>query len=61
MTWAREHRVISALAATAVPVPRALALCDDESVNGASFYVMDRVDGAVLDNPRAADAHLPTP
>ncbi len=42
-----------------MPVPRALAICDDESVNDASFYVMDRVEGAVVDNPRAADAHLP--
>ena len=56
---AREHRVISALATTPVPVPRALAICDDESVNGASFYVMDRVEGAVIDNPRAADELLP--
>lgn len=57
----REHRVISALAGTPVPVPRALALCDDESVNGAPFYVMSRVHGTVLDNPEAADAHLPDP
>ncbi|MGD9704591.1 MAG: phosphotransferase family protein [Acidimicrobiia bacterium] len=55
----REHRVISALAGTAVPVPRALALCDDPSVNDGSFYVMSRVAGAVVDNPRAADDHLP--
>ena len=56
----REHRIISALAGTPVPVPRALALCDDESVNGASLYVMGRVDGAVVDNPPAADEHLPS-
>lgn len=52
----REHRVISALAGSDVPVPRAVALCDDESVNGASFYVMERVDGVVVDNPGAAAA-----
>ena len=57
----REHRVIAALGGTAVPVPQALALCDDESVNGASFYVMSRVDGVVVDNEAAADAHLPDP
>lgn len=55
----REHRVISALAGTPVPVPRALALCDDEAVNGAAFYVMSRVHGAVVDNERVADQHLP--
>jgi aminoglycoside phosphotransferase (APT) family kinase protein len=55
----REYRVISALAGTSVPVPRPFALCDDESVNGAQFYVMSRAAGAVIDNPEAADRHLP--
>ncbi|MFB7517070.1 phosphotransferase family protein [Streptomyces sp. NPDC056144] len=41
----REHRVISALHATDVPVPEALVLCEDESVLGAPFYVMEHVDG----------------
>src|SRR3954452_24532968 len=36
----REHRVMTALASTDVPVPRTLALCTDESVVGAPFYVM---------------------
>ncbi|HEY4603970.1 MAG TPA: phosphotransferase family protein [Blastococcus sp.] len=42
---AREHRVISALGPTDVPVPRTLHLCTDESVLGAPFYVMERVVG----------------
>ena len=42
---AREHRVISALGRTPVPVPRTLHLCTDESVLGAPFYVMERVAG----------------
>src|SRR3712207_3991729 len=42
---AREHRVISALAPTAVPVPRTLHLCTDPAVLGAPFYVMERVVG----------------
>ncbi|TFV74270.1 phosphotransferase family protein [Blastococcus sp. CT_GayMR19] len=42
---AREHRVISALGPTPVPVPRTLHLCTDESVLGAPFYVMERVEG----------------
>lgn len=44
----REHRIISALVPTDMPVPRTLALCDDESVNDAPFYLMDYVDGVVL-------------
>jgi aminoglycoside phosphotransferase (APT) family kinase protein len=52
---AREHRIISAVGRTSVPVPRTLGLCTDESVNGAPFYVMDFVDGAVLDSPEAAE------
>jgi aminoglycoside phosphotransferase (APT) family kinase protein len=54
----REFRIISALRES-IPVPTAVAICDDESVNGGAFYVMSRVDGAVLDNVAAADAHLP--
>jgi aminoglycoside phosphotransferase (APT) family kinase protein len=42
---AREHRVISALGPTAVPVPRTLHLCTDPEVLGAPFYVMERVVG----------------
>ncbi|MWA04787.1 phosphotransferase [Actinomadura sp. LD22] len=45
----REYRVLTALGdATAVPVPRTLAFCDDEDVIGARFYLMDFVDGRVL-------------
>ncbi len=44
---AREFRVISALGATAVPVPDALHLCVDPSVLGQPFYVMSRVDGHI--------------
>ncbi|MEP6626022.1 MAG: phosphotransferase family protein [Acidimicrobiia bacterium] len=44
---AREYRVMSALAPTNVPVPRTLALCEDEAVNDAPFYVMELVDGVI--------------
>jgi aminoglycoside phosphotransferase (APT) family kinase protein len=53
---AREHRLISAVGKTDVPVPKALGLCTDESVNGAPFYVMAFVDGVVLDAPDKAAA-----
>ncbi|MFJ2474018.1 phosphotransferase family protein [Streptomyces sp. NPDC087659] len=41
----REHRVISALHPTAVPVPEPLLLCEDDGVLGAPFYVMEFVEG----------------
>jgi aminoglycoside phosphotransferase (APT) family kinase protein len=50
----REHRVMSALAPTAVPVPPCVALCEDESVNGAPFFVMDFVEGPILRTQQAA-------
>jgi aminoglycoside phosphotransferase (APT) family kinase protein len=42
---AREHRVMTALAGTAVPVPRTVLLCEDPAVTGAPFYVMEFVAG----------------
>ncbi len=44
----REHRVVSALADTPVPVAPVVGLCEDESVNEAPFYVMEFVEGPVL-------------
>ncbi|MFT5531197.1 MAG: aminoglycoside phosphotransferase (APT) family kinase protein [Candidatus Poriferisodalaceae bacterium] len=44
----REHRIISGVGKTNVPVPAALGLCEDVSVNDAPFYVMDHVVGTVL-------------
>ncbi len=44
---AREHRVLSALAGTAVPVPTPVHLCTDPEVLGAPFYLMQRVEGVV--------------
>lgn len=52
---AREHRIISAVGQTNVPVPATLGLCTDEGVNGAPFYVMNFVDGVVLDNAEKAE------
>lgn len=42
---AREHRMMSALTGTGVPVPVMHAFCDDPDVLGAPFYVMSEVDG----------------
>jgi aminoglycoside phosphotransferase (APT) family kinase protein len=44
---AREYRVMTALAGTGVPVPRTYALCEDVEVNGAPFYVMEKVEGII--------------
>jgi aminoglycoside phosphotransferase (APT) family kinase protein len=44
----REWRILTALEATAVPVPRPLAQCSDTEVTGAPFYVMDFADGTIL-------------
>lgn len=44
----REHRIISGLHNSSVPVAPALGFCDDLDVNGAPFYVMSYVDGNVV-------------
>jgi len=44
----REHRVLSALTGTGVRSPRPILLCTDETVIGAPFYLMERVDGDVI-------------
>jgi aminoglycoside phosphotransferase (APT) family kinase protein len=44
----REFRVMSALHSTGVPVASMHALCEDESVIGRAFYIMECVDGRVL-------------
>jgi len=43
----REYKVLKALQDTAVPVPRVHALCEDDSIIGTMFYVMDYVEGRV--------------
>lgn len=52
---AREHRLITAVGASNVPVPRTLGLCTDVEVNGAPFYVMAFVPGVVLDSPEKGE------
>jgi len=44
----REFKVVSALGGTEVPVAPVVGLCEDESVNGAPFYVMEFVEGPIL-------------
>src|SRR5512134_374808 len=47
----REYRVIKALYPTGFPVAKPHVLCEDESVIGTPFYVMDYVEGRVLWDP----------
>ena len=51
----REYRVQKALAATDVPVAPMVHLCEDDSVIGAMFYVMDHVEGRILWDPALSD------
>lgn len=52
----REFRVISALQTTDVPVPKTYVLCEDESVIGSMFYIMEYMDGRILWDPVLPDA-----
>ena len=44
----REFAVMRGLAGTAVPVPEMLCLCEDESVIGRAFYIMEFIEGRIL-------------
>jgi aminoglycoside phosphotransferase (APT) family kinase protein len=52
----REHRVVSALGSTRVPVAPVIGLCEEEDVNGAPFYVMEFVEGPILRGVAEAEA-----
>lgn len=54
----REFRVIRALANTNVPVAKVHALCEDPSVIGSTFYVMDHVEGRIFWDPTLPDMAL---
>ncbi|XP_078410497.1 acyl-CoA dehydrogenase family member 10-like isoform X2 [Cetorhinus maximus] len=47
----REYRVIKALSAMGLPVPRTFAICEDPSVLGTSFYLMEYCPGRVFKDP----------
>ncbi|MDB5738434.1 MAG: phosphotransferase family protein, partial [Sphingomonas bacterium] len=51
----REYRLISALHPTGFPVPRPLALCEDATVIGSIFYVMEMVEGRTFWNGALPD------
>ncbi|MEQ1439743.1 phosphotransferase [Fontimonas sp. SYSU GA230001] len=47
----REYAVITALAATDVPVAKTYCLCEDDGVIGTAFYIMEHVEGRILWDP----------
>lgn len=51
----REFRVLQALASSDVPVPKVFAYCDDVSVLGSAFYVMEFVAGRIFYDQRLPD------
>ncbi|MGA9722012.1 MAG: phosphotransferase [Candidatus Binatus sp.] len=55
----REFRIIKALAATDVPVPRVHLLCEDAGVIGTAFFLMEFVEGRIMRDPMmpGASAH----
>jgi aminoglycoside phosphotransferase (APT) family kinase protein len=55
----REFRVMRALAGTGVPVPKVLALSDDDSPIGRMFYVMEFLDGRIFWDPALHEIAAP--
>jgi aminoglycoside phosphotransferase (APT) family kinase protein len=55
----REFRIISALAGHNVPVPKAYHLCEDKTIIGTPFYVMQHVPGGVCQDPALPDMRAP--
>lgn len=54
----REFRVISALAESDVPVAKVYHLCEDDSVIGSMFYLMEFIDGRVLWDPALPESSV---
>jgi aminoglycoside phosphotransferase (APT) family kinase protein len=53
----REHRLMTSLAPTGIPVPETIGLCTDEAVNDRPFFVMEFVEGHIVrDAPEAEEA-----
>lgn len=56
----REHRILSRLSKRWAKAPKPMAYCEDESVIGAPFYIMERVEGVIL-RPTMPEAMMPDP
>jgi aminoglycoside phosphotransferase (APT) family kinase protein len=51
----REYKIIHALEKTDVPVPKAYCLCEDDKVVGTPFYIMEFLDGRIIEDPTMPD------
>jgi aminoglycoside phosphotransferase (APT) family kinase protein len=47
----REYRIMAALADSGVPVPEVLLYCEDPAIVGTPFYLMERIEGRVFNDP----------
>ncbi|WEW58760.1 hypothetical protein PRK78_004228 [Emydomyces testavorans] len=54
----REYQIIHALEQTDVPVPKAICLCEDASVIGTAFYIMEFLDGRIFTDPAIPNVSL---
>lgn len=50
----REYRILHALDQTDVPHPKVYCLCEDDSIVGSAFYIMEFLDGRIFEEP-----HIP--
>ena len=55
----REFRVLSGLNSVSFPTPKAQGYCDDETLIGAKFMLMDFVDGRVIESAKTAESLSP--
>jgi aminoglycoside phosphotransferase (APT) family kinase protein len=51
----REYRILHALENTNVPVPKTYCLCEDSSIVGTPFYIMEFLDGRIFEDPALPD------
>jgi aminoglycoside phosphotransferase (APT) family kinase protein len=51
----REYRIIHALEHTDFPVPKAYSLCEDTTVIGTAFYIMEFLDGRIIEDASMPD------
>ena len=51
----REYKIIHALENTDVPVPKAYCLCENDKVIGTPFYIMEFLDGRIIEDPTMPD------
>jgi aminoglycoside phosphotransferase (APT) family kinase protein len=56
----REYTVMNALQGSGVPVPKMHLLCEDESIIGRAFFIMEFMEGRVLWEQSLPDADKPT-